>query len=311
MRILFMGTPKPAAFCLQALLDGGEQIVAVVTQPDRPVGRGQKLTEPPVKQLVKKYHIPIEQPEKVKNNETFVDKIRAYEPDLIVVVAYGKILPKELLEIPKHGAINVHASLLPKYRGAGPIQWAILRGEKETGISIIQLVEELDAGDILLQKKIPIAPEDTSLSLGQKLFDLGAELLVDAISKIKAGTITRTPQKDHEATQAPLLMKEIGEIDFRKTAVELHNQIRGLIPWPTAHTFYNRKMLKLLKSEIIPNKKGKPGEILEIIKNQGFVISCQDTGLLITEVQLEGKRKMKASEFISGHKLQENDILPS
>lgn len=310
-----MGTPKPAAQCLQALLDAGEQIAAVVTQPDRPVGRGLKLAESPAKQLAKKYHVPIEQPEKIKNNEPFIDKIRAYAPDLIVVVAYGKILPKELLEIPKHGVINVHASLLPKYRGAGPIQWAILNGEKETGITIMQVIEELDAGDILLQKKIPVAPDDTTLSLGEKLFDLGAELLVDAVGKIKKGTITKTPQNDREATQAPLLMKEIGEIDFRKTAKEVHNQIRGLIPWPTAHTFYHGKMLKLLKSEILSKDRTascpNPGEILEIIKNKGFVLSCQDASLLITEVQLEGKRKMKAAEFISGNKLKEKDILPS
>lgn len=311
MKIVFMGTPKPAARCLQALFDAEEQIVAVVTQPDRPVGRGQKMTEPPVKQLAKKYHVPIEQPEKVKKNETFINRIRSYEPDLIVVVAYGKILPKELLEIPKHGSINVHASLLPKYRGAGPIQWAILNGEKETGITVMQIVEELDAGDILLQKKVPIAPDDTSLTLGEKLFDLGAELLIDSIIKIKNGSITRTKQNDHDATQAPLLIKEIGEINFEKPAEHVHNKIRGLIPWPTAHTFYHGKMLKLLKSEIILDKKGEPGKVIEIVKNNGFIIGCQDTGLLITEVQLEGKRKMKASEFISGHKLQEHDILPS
>ncbi|NQU18219.1 MAG: methionyl-tRNA formyltransferase [Candidatus Saganbacteria bacterium] len=311
MRIVFMGTPKPAALCLQALLDAQEQIVAVVTQPDRPSGRGQKISSPPVKDLAKKYHIPIEQPEKVKNNPDFIDKIRTYNPDLIVVVAYGKILPKELLEIPRHGAINIHASLLPKYRGAGPIQWAILKGEKETGVTVMQIVPELDAGDILLQKKIPIDINDTSQSLGEKLFDLGAELLVDAVGKIKKGTIARTAQKDHDATQAPLLMKEIGEIDFRKTAREVHDQIRALIPWPTAHTFYHGKMLKLLNSEIILEKKGETGGVLEIVKNKGFIIACQDAGLLITEVQLEGKRKMKASEFISGHKLKEKDILPS
>lgn len=305
MRILFMGTPAPAAKCLQALLDAGEQIVAVVTRPDQKAGRGLKLTEPPVKQLAKHYHIPIEQPEKLKD----IDKLRTYDPELIVIVAYGKILPKELLAIPKYGAINVHASLLPKYRGAGPIQWAILNGEKETGITIMQVVEELDAGDILLQKKIPIASDDTAETLGEKLFELGAELLIDAVGKIKKGTITKTPQNDHEATLAPLLLKEIGEIDFRKTALEVHNQIRGLIPWPTAHTFYHGKTLKLLKSEIVPNQKGLPGEILET--NKGFTVSCRDAALKITEVQMEGKRKMSASEFIAGHKLKEKDVLPS
>src|SRR3989339_1851556 len=174
MRILFMGTPAPAAKCLQALLDAGEQIVAVVTQPDQKAGRGLKITEPPVKQLAKQYHIPIEQPEKLKE----IDKLRAYDPELIVIVAYGKILPKELLEIPKYGAINVHASPLPKYRGAAPIQSAILNGEKETGITIMQINEGLDTGDIILQEKVAIAPIDTTQTLTKKLFEVGSQLLL-------------------------------------------------------------------------------------------------------------------------------------
>ncbi len=290
MKIVFMGTPNQAAFCLNALIEAQEQIVCVITQPDRPKGRHLHQTPSPVKELALKYKIPVETPEKIKE-PTFIDKIRAFAPDLIIVVAYGKILPKELIDVPKYGAINLHASLLPKYRGAAPIQWAILKGEAETGVTIMKISETLDTGNIILQEKIPIEPDDTSEILSDKVFTQGAQTLLLAVDQIKKGAAKQTPQKEYEATYAPLITKESGEIDWKKSAVEIKNRIRALIPWPVAHTFYNGKMLKIFKAEAasVPGKY-QPGEIVDV-KND-LIVASGAGGLLIKEVQLEGSRKM-------------------
>jgi len=250
MKIVFMGTPEPAALIFEALRGAGHDVLAVVTQPDRPRGRGQKITFSPVKEKAIEHDLPLEQPEKVKGNRNFIARLKSLEPDLIVVVAYGKILPREILEIPKHGCINVHASLLPKYRGAAPIQWALLNGEKETGVTIMKVDERLDTGDIILQDKVKIGEEDDALSLTKKLFDRGGELLLRALSQIEERRIKFFPQEEAKATNAPAITKESGEIDWRRSAAEIHNRVRALVPWPAAHTFCREKSLKIWKSKI-------------------------------------------------------------
>lgn len=309
MRIIFMGTPQPAAACLQALLDAEEQVVAVVTQPDRPKGRFLHTAPSPVKELAQKYKIPVETPEKIKD-AIFIERIKALVPDLIVVVAYGKILPKEMIAIPKYGAINVHASLLPKYRGAAPVQWALLKGEHETGVTVMQISETLDTGDIILQDKVLIDPADNAETLLDKLFARGAQTLLAALDLIKKGTAKRTPQKDADATYAPLIAKESGEIDWKKSAIEVNNRVRALVPWPAAHTFYKGKMLKVLRSEPVSLPgKFQPGEIVDV-KND-LIVACEGGALLIKEVQLQGGRKMSAHDFVRGHPLLIGDSLPS
>ena len=304
-----MGTPQPAAVCLQALLDAQEEIVAVVTQPDRPKGRNLKTSPSPVKELAQKYKLPVETPEKVKE-PMFIEKIRSLAPDLIVVVAYGKILPKELLGIPKKGAINVHASLLPKYRGAAPVQWAILKGEVETGVTVMQISETLDTGDIILQDKVLIDLSDTTETLLDKIFLQGAQTLLSAVDQIKKGTAKRTPQNEADASYAALITKESGEIDWKKSAVEVNNRVRAMIPWPIAHTFYKEKMLKIWKAEpvSVPGKF-QPGEVVEV--KDDLTIACGSGSLLIKEVQLQSGRKMSAHDFVRGHPLTIGDSLPS
>lgn len=309
MRIIFMGSPKEAATCLQTLLDAQEQIVCVVTQPDRKKGRGQILEPTLVKSLAEKYRLPIETPEKVKTQE-FVGKIKSYNPDLIIVAAYGRILPKEILDIPKYGAINVHASLLPKYRGAAPIQWAILNGEKKTGITIMQMDETLDTGDIILQKEMHIEEDDTAPTLSEKLFIEGADLLLEAIRQIKMDIAKRTPQNSHEATYAALITKELGEIDWKNPAQRIYDKIRALIPWPCAYTNYNGKLLKILgagvKSFI---GKDVPGKVF--IDKNNVSVACVESALLLKTVQLEGGNPMPADAFARGHNLASGKILPS
>jgi methionyl-tRNA formyltransferase len=306
MKIVFMGTPGPAAKCLQALIDAQEEVVLAVSQPDRPKGRHLLVSSSPVKELARKYNIHIETPEKVRD-PIFINKIKSYLPDLIVIVAYGRILPREILTIPKFGSINLHASLLPKYRGAAPIQWAILKGEAETGITVMRVAEALDTGDILLQKKVGIDPEDTAETLEEKLFEAGASVLLEAIQQIKEGKAQYTPQKEAEATYAALITKESGEIDWKKPAFEINNRIRALIPWPAAHTFYQGKMLKLFKAEPIElNGEYKPGQVVE-----PMVIACAPGGLRLKEVQPASGRRMPAEDFWHGHKIKAGDIFPS
>ena len=304
-----MGTPEPAAKCLQALIDAQEQIVCVVTQPDRKKGRGLQSAPSPVKLLAQKYKIEVLAPEKAKDN-IFIEKIKSLNPDLIVVVAFGKILPKEILDIPKKGTLNVHASLLPKYRGAAPVQWAILTGETKTGITIMRLDETLDTGDIIPQQEIKISPSDTYESLLDNIFDVGAQALLKAISQITSGTAKYLPQNNHDATYAPQIIKEAGVIDWRKSAKEINNQIRAFIPWPVAHTFVQGKILKIWEAEIIPKEKHSvPGEIF-ITKN-GISVSCGENALLLKTVQLEGGKKLPSADFARGHNLTSKKILPS
>jgi len=310
-----MGTPEPAANILELLIRTKHEILCVVTQPDRPKGRGRKMTFPPVKELALKHSLPIEQPEKVKGNEIFISTLKSFKPDLIVVVAYGKILPKEILGIPKHDCINVHASLLPKYRGAAPIQWALLNGEKETGITIMKIKEQLDAGDIILQEKIKIKEGDDAISLSKKLFDRGGKLLLRAVEQVSSGTVEYKTQNEAGVTYAPSITKESGEIDWRKSATEIHNRIRAMLPWPVAHTFYKEKLLRIWKSGIhvidLETKYKLPGTIVQVIKNIGFVVATGNGHLLICEVQPEGGKRMSAASFVNGHDVKIGETLPN
>ena len=315
MKIVFMGTPETSAAILEDLIRAKHEILCVVTQPDRPKGRGQKITFPPVKETALKYSLPVEQPEKIKKNEIFFVFLKSLRPDIIVVVAYGRILPKEILDVPQFGCINVHASLLPKYRGAAPVQWALLKGEKETGVTIMKINELLDTGDIILQEKVEIEDRDTAETLAKKLFNLGGKLLLQALERIEKREAKYVPQKETEATQAPAITKESAEIDWRKSAREIHNRIRALIPWPVAHTFYKEKLLKIWKSEIyvadLETRFKLPGSMVQIVKHTGFIVATGKGHLLVLEVQPEGKKRMPAYDFVIGHDVKIGETLPN
>ncbi len=315
MKIVFMGTPEQAASILELLISAEHEILCVITQPDRPKGRGQKISFPPVKELALKYALPIEQLEKIKGNQIFISFLASLKPDIIVVVAYGRILPKEILNIPKYGCINVHASLLPKYRGAAPVQWALLNGEKETGVTIMKIEELLDTGEIILQEKIKIEENHNTLTLSEKLFKLGGELLLKVLKQIEQGKAKYTPQNEAQATNAPAITKESGEIDWRKSAIEIHNRVRAMIPWPVAHTFYKEKLLKIWRSELhvadLEIRYKLPGTIVQIIKNVGFIVGTGKGHLLVVEVQPEGKKRMPAYDFAIGHDVKIGETLPS
>jgi methionyl-tRNA formyltransferase len=310
VKILFMGTPEPARICLNALIDAKEEIVAVITQPDRPKGRGLKLAPGPVKETAAEHAIPVFQPDKIKEKES-IDLVRGLAPDLIIIVAYGKILPKEILDIPKYGAINVHASLLPKYRGAAPVQSAILNGEKYTGITIMAVTEALDSGDIILQESIPIYEADNTATLTERLFKMGAKLLVNAVSQIKAGKVKPVKQDDEKATYAPTLKKENGVIDWRKRAPEICDQIKAFNPWPGAYTYYKGKTLKVIGGEPMRQEGCANGRIMDILKNRGFVVGACEGAVLVTEVQPESGKPMNSYQFAIGHGLKIGDTLPN
>lgn len=308
-RLVFMGTPAFAVPILRALIHSEDNVVAVVTQPDKPAGRGKKLSPPPVKVLAQKHGIPVLQPEKIKD-PAFIEKLKDLAPDLIVVAAYGKILPKEILEIPPHGCLNVHASLLPKFRGAAPINWAIISGEKETGITIMLMDEGMDTGDILLQEAIPIGPEETAGELHDCLAELGARLVVEAIRGLKEGRIAPRKQPEEGVSYAPLLRKEDGLLDFSRPAHELAALIRGLDPWPSAYTYFRGKLLKLFRPQVISGEtSAAPGEIVSL--EDGLTIATGDGLLQVKEVQPEGKKRMSAAEFVRGYRPQIGEKLPS
>jgi methionyl-tRNA formyltransferase len=309
-RIIFMGTPQFAVPTLKALLASREKVVAVVTQPDRPKGRGQKIIPSPVKELALAAALPILQPTKIRNEE-FLSRIGEFRPDLIVVAAYGRILPGPLLSLPPLGTINVHGSLLPRYRGAAPIQWAIMEGETETGITIMQMDEGLDTGDILLTGQIPIAPADTAGTLAPKLAELGGDLLVQALDLLHQGRLVRQVQDNAKATLAPPLRKEQGEIDWRKPATEIACLIRGLDPWPTAYTLLHGKRLRLFSPVVVPGRVEEPAGLLCGADASGLVIATGRDYLRIGEVQLEGARRLPVGTFLRGHALAPGLKLPS
>lgn len=310
LRLVFMGTPEFAVPSLQALLDGQDAVVGVVTQPDQPSGRGMVLHAPPVKKLAEAYQVPVVQPSKLRTPEALAP-LRAWQPDLIVVAAYGKMLPNTLLTLPPLGCINVHASLLPKYRGAAPIQWAIAKGEVETGVTIMCISERMDTGDILLQKAIPIEADDTGGSLHDKLSTLGAAALREALRLLKQGQLLARPQNEAEATYAPIIKKEDGRIDWRLDAIAIERRIRAFNPWPSAYTMFGGKLLKIFRArpEMRPPRMYMtPGAVTEVSPVH-LLISTGAGQLSLLEVQLEGKRRMPIEEFLRGHPVQQGALL--
>jgi len=301
-----MGTPEFAVPSLKALIESGDEVVAVVTQPDKPRGRGLEVTPPPVKILAQKYGIPVLQPQKIKTEE-FLKQLEELRPDIICVVAYGKILPKGILELPRYGCINVHASLLPKYRGAAPINWAIIRGEKVTGITTMKMDEGMDTGDILLQREVPIEDEDTAETLSHKLSLTGAEVLIETLNLLKEGKLKPIPQNHSQATYAPMLKKEDGEIDWGKTAEEIKNLVRGTLPWPGAYTFLDNKILKVYKVRVVEGQ-GKPGEVIKSDK-ETLRVATGENALDILELQIEGGKRLDTATFLRGRKIREGTIL--
>ncbi|MBO4324099.1 MAG: methionyl-tRNA formyltransferase [Lachnospiraceae bacterium] len=302
MRVVYMGTPDIAAVILQRLLREPYKVVLAVTQPDRPKGRGKELAKSPVKIVAEEAGIPVFQPVKLRDPEA-VKTVAKAKPDMIIVAAFGQILPKEVLELPKYGCINVHASLLPAYRGAAPIQWAILDGQKETGITIMKMDEGLDTGDILLQKSIEIAPDETGGSLHDRLAELGAEALTEAIPGVIDGSLQPVPQGEMTTPYAKQLTKEMGRLDFTKPAEELERTVRGLYPWPGTYTELDGKLLKIQKAEAVVLKEAglEPGTITDITK-KSFTFVTAVGGLRVLELQPEGKRRMTTEEFLRGYR---------
>ncbi len=296
-----MGTPDFAVPSLDALLRSEDQVVGVVTQPDRPKGRGQTLTPPPVKQLALQHGLPVLQPEKMKD-PAFLEALRAWQPDLIAVTAFGRILPKIILELPPRGCVNVHGSLLPKYRGAAPIQWAVINGETETGITTMLMDEGMDTGPMLLHARIQIDPTDTGGSLAQKLAPIGGSLLVETIRQLKAGTLVPRPQDHALATLAPLLKKEDGLIDWRLPAQTIANRVRGLSPWPGAFTYSgtDRWLLWTVAPTATPSGEAPPGTIVTT-RPDTLLVATGDTLLAITEFQPANSRRMKLTQYLAGH----------
>ncbi|OGW49298.1 MAG: methionyl-tRNA formyltransferase [Nitrospirae bacterium RBG_19FT_COMBO_42_15] len=307
MKIVFMGTPEFAVPSLNALLSSKKEITAVVTQPDKPSGRGKKLTPPPVKAAALNSGVAVLQPERIKDEE-FVNTLREINPDVIVVAAYGKILPKDIIRLPRYGCINVHASFLPRYRGAAPINWAIINGEKETGITIMQMDEGLDTGSILLQKGIEITKEDTAGTLSNKLSKIGAELLIEGLNAIEKGEIKLIPQDNSKASYAPMLKKEDGQIDWTKGAEDIYNMVRGMDPWPGAFTYYKGELWKVWKVRHGDTGKGLAGEILAADKDR-IDVASKDNVISIIEIQPANKKRMTVSVFLRGHKVEAGVIL--
>ena len=299
-RVIFMGTPDFAVPCLARLVEISD-VVAVVTQPDKPKGRGQKLLPPPVKAFAQEHGIAVYQPVRVKAPD-FVDVLRGLAPDLIVVVAFGQILSKEILSLPPLGCINVHASLLPRYRGAAPMQWAIVRGEKETGVTTMFMDEGLDTGDMLMRETLPITQAMTAAELHDAMMKLGADVLEKTLFSLSEGTLKRTPQDDALSTYAPLLDKEVGRIDWKKSAQEIHDLVRGLNSWPGAYTMLVGQKFKIWRTRLAEGT-AEPGEIVSVTK-QGLLVGTGEGMLEIMEVQAPSKKKMAAGDYVRGHGLQ-------
>ena len=307
MEIVFMGTPAFAVPSLEKLCEAElTEVVGVITQPDRKRGRGQNLQAPPVKKVALDYDIEVYQPQKISTQEG-INKLKEWNPDLIVVVAYGQILSKKVLELPELGCINVHASLLPKYRGAAPLHHVLINGEEVTGITTMQMDEGMDTGDKILQEEVEIIPQDTVGSLHDRLSTLGAKLLLETLNRIEAGTAPRISQDDEEATYAPKVTKDDGEIDWQKSAQDIWNMLRGMNPWPGAYTYKDGEILKLWDSEIYQDEKDSdfsPGSVVELKEKEGIVIQTGTGQLLITQLQPANKSRMDAADYLLGYDLE-------
>lgn len=302
-RIVFMGTPEFAVASLRACFEVGE-VVAVVTQPDKPKGRGQELAAPPVKLAALEKNVPVLQPQKLKS-PPFAPVLSELRPDLCVVTAYGKILPKEVLEVPPWGCLNVHASLLPRFRGAAPIQWALALGDPKTGVCLMRMDEGMDTGPVLACEETPIGPEDTAQTLHDRLSRLGGKLLLEQLPRYLEGKLSAVPQPQQGVVMAPMLKKEDGRLDFERTAVELERRLRAFTPWPGAYTRTLDGQLKVQGAKVAQGK-GEPGTLLSV-GAQGIEVACKEGSLVLTSVQPEGKKPMSAAQFLAGHPLRVGD----
>ncbi|MDR7856390.1 methionyl-tRNA formyltransferase [Tissierella sp.] len=308
MKIVFMGTPEFSVSTLKALYDNRFSIDLVITQQDKPKGRGKKIQYTPVKEMALNLGLEVYQPSSVNDKET-IDRIKEINPDFIVVVAYGQILKKDILDIPRYGCYNVHASLLPKYRGAAPINWAIINGETETGVTIMEMEEGLDTGDMLLWESIDIDVNDDAQVIHDKLSDLGGKLIIEALQGLKSGVIKKTPQNDDLSTYASMLYKEMGRINWNDSSQYIYNLVRGLKPWPSAYTKYKEEIIKIHKVSLINKfKDGKNGEIVKV-NNEGIYVNTSDKTIIIEELQFPGKKRMGVSEYLKGNSIETNIIL--
>ena len=308
MRVIFMGTPDFAVGTLEEIIKAGHEVVLVVTQPDKPRGRSGALQFPPVKECAVAHGIEVFQPKKIREEEN-VEYLRKYNADIMVVAAFGQLLPKSILDMPKYGCINVHASLLPKYRGAAPIQWSVINGDPVTGVTIMQMDVGMDTGDMIATREVVIGEEETGGGLFDKLAEVGAKLCVDTMIEIENGTATRTPQNHDEATHVSMISKELGNVDWNKSAVEIERLIRGLNPWPSAYTQLDGKTFKLWKAKVVKEDTDKtPGTIVRVGKD---CLAVQTgSGLLsLLEVQLEGKKRMEVDAFLRGYQVEEGTCL--
>lgn len=300
MNIVFMGTPDFSIPSLEILLKNKHKILAVVTQPDKERGRGQKVTFTPVKQFAVEHNIPVYQPEKLKGNDEFISRMKNLNPDLFVVVAF-RILPKEVFDIPEFGSFNLHGSYLPKYRGAAPIQWALINGETETGLTTFKLAEKVDTGNIYLQEKLPIFPEDNFETLHDRMSELGAKMVLNTVNLIESGNYKLKPQDDSLASPAPKITKEICLIDWNKSATEIHNLVRGLSPYPAAYFIFNDKVIKVYKTAVITGIQLQPFQFHQT--KTELIIGCGNDALQILEIQQEGKKRMAVEEFLRGFRV--------
>jgi methionyl-tRNA formyltransferase len=315
MHLVFCGTPRFAVPTLEKLVGAGNSVPLVVTQPDRPRGRGMEVAVSPVKDAAIRLGIAVVQPTTIKNNAEFRDQLAAIRPDAIIVVGYGRIIPQWMIDLPRLGNLNLHASLLPKYRGAAPIQWAIANGDCVTGVTTMRIDAGLDTGDILMQREIPIGPEDTAQTLGPKLASIGADLMVETLRGLDSGQVRPTPQDHSQATLAPILKKEDGRMDFARSAKDLFNRLRGFQPWPGAFTIFKGKTLQVHGAQPVQRAGAlTPGELA--VEGTRLFVGCgknkgkdADSALELIEIQLEGKRRMTAQEFINGYRPQSGDHL--
>lgn len=303
MRIVFMGTPEVAAISLERLLDESDPVVGVVTQPDRPTGRGQKTIPSPVRKLAERHDLPVLVPEKIRE-PSFFNALSAWTPEVIVVVAYGRILPRQILELAPHGCVNVHYSLLPKYRGAAPVAWAIIAGEEKSGVTTMQLVEKMDAGPIYLQRELPLAGDETRESLQAKLAPVGADLLSETLAGLKDGTTIPQAQDESKVTYAPILKKEDGLIDWTMPAEAIERRVRGLTPWPSAFTYLAGNLLKVHGARVVRvEQEATPGEVLKADKEGLWVATGKDV-ISLEQIQMENKKRMTAGEFLNGTRVE-------
>ncbi|RHS85888.1 methionyl-tRNA formyltransferase [Clostridium sp. AM42-4] len=309
MRIVFMGTPDFSVPTLEALVASEHEVVGVVTQPDKPKGRGKEIHMSPVKECALQHNIPVYQPVRARD-EAFVDEMRALNPDVMVVIAFGQILPKSLLELPKYGCVNIHASLLPKYRGAAPIQWAVINGDEETGITTMMMDVEMDTGDILEKTVVKLDPEETGGSLFDRLSLLGGDLILSTLSKLEKGEITPVPQDHEKATYVKKISKSMGDIDWTMDAVSIERLVRGLNPWPSAFTRWNGKMLKIWEAKVLPDPDVKlPCGSVISASDEGLKIQTGAGVLCVTSLQLEGKKRMDTAAFLRGYQVAAGSMM--